>query len=128
MAHRVVIRWGKPVGRRSMTMGWGKLSAVTGLDSRMLKESLFSPAESWRAETRLIPCGVLASHRGSTYRTIRLASSLASALLDRLFGQPVWSSPVAQDVWTIECTGMAKIVIPQPATEIQARHSTEMSG
>jgi hypothetical protein len=126
MAHRVVSRWGKPVGRRSMNMGWGKLSTVTGLVNRMLKKSLFSPAQTWRAETRLFPCSVLASLRGSTYRSVRLASSLASALLDRLFGHSVWSSPLAQDVWTIECTGIAKIVIPQTATEIQARHSTEI--
>ena len=32
----------------------------------MLKKSLFSPAQPWRAETRLFPCGVLASFRPST--------------------------------------------------------------
>ena len=32
--------------------------------------------------------GVLASVRGSTYRSVRLASSLAAALLDRLFEHP----------------------------------------
>ncbi|MCG3775137.1 MAG: hypothetical protein JW395_1966 [Nitrospira sp.] len=32
--------------------------------------------------------GVLASFRGSTYRSVRLASSLAAALLDSLFEQP----------------------------------------
>jgi hypothetical protein len=32
--------------------------------------------------------GVLASLRGSTYRSVRLASSLAAALLDRLFEHP----------------------------------------
>jgi hypothetical protein len=32
--------------------------------------------------------GVLASLRGSTYRSVRLASSLAAALLDGLFEQP----------------------------------------
>jgi hypothetical protein len=35
----------------------------------MLKKSLFSPAQPRRAETRLFPCFVLASLRGSTYRT-----------------------------------------------------------
>src|SRR5438093_13682034 len=35
----------------------------------MLKKSLFSPARPWRAETRLFPCFVLASLRGSTYDT-----------------------------------------------------------
>jgi hypothetical protein len=34
--------------------------------------------------------GVLASLRGSTYRSVRLASSLAAALLDSLFEHPVW--------------------------------------
>jgi|MudIll2142460700_1097286.scaffolds.fasta_scaffold01147_4 hypothetical protein len=33
---------------------------------------------------------VLASLRGSTYRGVRLASSLAAALLDRLFEHPAW--------------------------------------
>jgi hypothetical protein len=32
---------------------------------------------------------VLASLRGSTYRSVRLASSLATALLDSLFEHPV---------------------------------------
>jgi len=54
----------------------------------MLKKSLFSPAQPRRAETRLFPCIVLASLRGSTYRSIRLASSLAAALLDGLFEHP----------------------------------------
>jgi len=43
------------------------------LSSRMLKK----PAS-----------GVLASLRGSTYRSVRLASSLAAALLDGLFEHP----------------------------------------
>jgi len=34
--------------------------------------------------------GVLASLRGSTYRSVRWASSLAAALLDDLFEHPVW--------------------------------------
>ena len=34
----------------------------------MLKKSLFSPAQPRRAETRLFPCVVLVSLRGSTYR------------------------------------------------------------
>jgi hypothetical protein len=32
--------------------------------------------------------GVLASRRGSTYRSVRLASTLAAALLDGLFDHP----------------------------------------
>ena len=35
----------------------------------MLKKSPFSPSRPRRAETRLFPCIVLASLRGSTYRT-----------------------------------------------------------
>ena len=34
--------------------------------SRILKKSLFSPAQPRRAETRLVPCSVLASFRPST--------------------------------------------------------------
>ena len=45
---------------------------------------------------------VLASLRGSTYRSVRLASSLAAALLDGLFEHPAWCSPVVLDVQTSE--------------------------
>jgi hypothetical protein len=37
---------------------------------------------------------VLASLRGSTYRSVRLASSLAAALLNSLFEHPVWGVSV----------------------------------
>jgi len=33
----------------------------------MLKKSIFSPAQPWRAKTRLFPGSVLASFRPSTY-------------------------------------------------------------
>jgi hypothetical protein len=46
--------------------------------------------------------GVLAALRGSTYRSVRLASSLAAALLDGLFEHPKWCSPAVQDVQAIE--------------------------
>jgi hypothetical protein len=45
---------------------------------------------------------VLAALRGSTYRSVRLASSLAAALLDGLFEHPAWYFPVFPDVRTIE--------------------------
>jgi hypothetical protein len=46
---------------------------------------------------------VLASLRGSTYRSVRLASSLAAVLLDDLFEHPVWYSPVILlDLWVSE--------------------------
>jgi len=48
------------------------VSAIVAF-SRMLKKSA---------------SGVLASRRGSTYRRVRLASSLAAALLDGLFEHP----------------------------------------
>src|SRR5438309_6366132 len=38
--------------------------------------------------------GVLASLRGSTYRSVRLASSLVAALLDEAFEHPARPSPV----------------------------------
>jgi hypothetical protein len=47
----------------------------TPSSSRMLKKS---------------SSGVFASLRGSTYRSVRLASSLAAALLDGLFEHPAW--------------------------------------
>ena len=37
--------------------------------------------------------GVLTSLRGSTYRSVRLASSLAAALLDDLFEHPARGGP-----------------------------------
>jgi hypothetical protein len=46
--------------------------------------------------------GVLASFRGSTYRSVRLASSLAAALLGGLFEHPARHSPVVPDVRTSE--------------------------
>jgi len=70
----------------------------------MLKKSLVSPAQPWRAETRLFPYVVLASLRPSTYphqgkelfrqlgvgrvRKLRLGPSLAAALLNGLFEHP----------------------------------------
>jgi hypothetical protein len=39
--------------------------------------------------------GVLASFRGSTYRSVRLAASLAAALLDGLFEHPAVIETVA---------------------------------
>ena len=55
----------------------------------MLRKSLFSPAQPRCAKTHLSPRFVLASLRGSTYRSVRLASSLAAALLGGLFEHPV---------------------------------------
>jgi hypothetical protein len=46
--------------------------------------------------------GVLTALRGSTYRSVRLASSLAAALLDGLFEHPAWCTPVIPDVQTSE--------------------------
>ena len=45
---------------------------------------------------------VLASLRGSTYRSVRLASSLAAALLDGLFEHPVGCAPVVLNVQVSE--------------------------
>jgi hypothetical protein len=44
--------------------------------------------------------GVLAALRGSTYRSVRFASSLAAALLDSLFEHPAWRTPAIPDVQT----------------------------
>ena len=71
-----------------MAPGVTKNVDIVRASSTMLKKSLFSPAQPRRAETRLFPCVVLASLRGSTYRSVRLASSLAAALLDSLFEHP----------------------------------------
>src|SRR5207249_7456647 len=53
-------------------------------------------------ETRLFLCSVLASFRGSTYRSVHLAALLAVTLLDGLFEQPARCSPVVPHVRTVE--------------------------
>ena len=60
---------------------------VTSRFSRMLKKSA---------------SGVLASFRGSTYRSVRLASSLAAASLDGHFEHPAWCTPGVPDARTGE--------------------------
>jgi hypothetical protein len=42
--------------------------------------------------------GVLVSLRRSTYRSVRLASSLAAALLDGIFEHPAWCWPVISNM------------------------------
>src|SRR3989442_10014506 len=83
----------------------------------MLKKSLLPPARPRRAKTRPFPCVVLASLRGSTYRSVRLASSLAAALpaerrvsarrgwageKSGLFEHPARRSPLLLNVRAIE--------------------------
>jgi hypothetical protein len=48
--------------------------------------------------------GVLASLRGSTYRSVRLASSLAAALLDNLFEHPeaILTSTPSRNIPTVQ--------------------------
>jgi hypothetical protein len=55
---------------------------------------------------------VLASLRGSTYRSVRLASSLAAALLDGLFEHPAWLYPIPLEKEASKFH-LAKIVLPQ---------------
>jgi len=45
---------------------------------------------------------VLASLRGSTYRSVRLTSSLAAALLDGHVEHPAWHSPEMSHVRSIK--------------------------
>jgi hypothetical protein len=45
---------------------------------------------------------VLASLRGSTYRSVHLAPSFAAALLDGPSEHPARGSPVLLDVWSSE--------------------------
>ena len=50
--------------------------------------------------------GVLASLRGSTYRSVRLASKLAAALLNGLFEHPVkvfFCYVIAQSIYVLAC-------------------------
>jgi len=51
------------------------------------------PSRSWDISRMLkkSASGVLASPRGSTYRSVRLASELAAALLNGLFEHPAWA-------------------------------------
>ncbi len=75
----------------------------------MLKKSLFSPAQPRCAKTHLSPSFVLASLRGSTYRSVRLASSLAAALLDSLFKHPAdYSGTITIRIITTACRAKTK--------------------
>ena len=64
--------------------------------------------------------GVLASLRGSTYLSVRLASSLAAVLLDGIFEHPAWCSHVVLDVRTNEALACLQ-GFPQPADRIGHR-------
>jgi hypothetical protein len=74
---------GERVNGADSTHG-GIIAKTVWAISRMLKKSA---------------SGVLASLRGSTYRSVRLASSLAAALLDGLFEHPARHNPVASGKW-----------------------------
>ena len=63
--------------------------------------------------------GVLASLRGSTYRSVRLASSLAAALLDGLFEHPEVILALAPYGKSNHIFGINQ-VFPQPAREAAA--------
>jgi hypothetical protein len=67
--------------------------------------------------------GVLASLRDSTYRSVRLASSLAAALLDSLFEHPevILASAPNGNFWPY--FGLDQ-VFPQPA-RVSVFHPTE---
>jgi hypothetical protein len=72
----------------------------------MLKKSVFSPAQPWRAKTRLSPSFVLALAQRTTWakspsrrtlggpgeKGLRFASSLAAASLEGLFEHPAEST------------------------------------
>jgi hypothetical protein len=58
--------------------------------------------------------GVLTSLRGSTYRSVRLASSLAAALLDGIFEHPARCSLVVPDMQAVK-VWPAYLVFPQHA-------------
>ena len=64
--------------------------------------------------------GVLASLRGSTYRSVRLASSLAAALLDGLFEHPDVFVAVAPSVIFHRCLCVNR-VFPQPVRDWTGR-------
>jgi hypothetical protein len=59
---------------------------------------------------------VLASLRGSTYRSVRLASSLAAAALDGLFEHPA-SHYYSMTIRNITVSFERKLRFPQPANE-----------
>ncbi len=70
----------------------------------MLKKSLFSPAQPRCAKTHRSPGFVLASLKGSTYRSVRIASSLAAALLNGLFEHPAeYSGTITLRIITAAC-------------------------
>jgi hypothetical protein len=72
----------------SHSIAWGVGGVPGGAISRVLNKSA---------------SGVLASLRGSTYRSVRLASSLAEALLDGLV-----EHPAVYDLHAVECDRAAQ--------------------
>ena len=67
--------------------------------------------------------GVLASLRVSTYRSVRLASSLAAALLDSLFEHPGWCAPVIQTYRPMKFRHAHRI-FPQPVRDCRPHSDT----
>jgi hypothetical protein len=62
--------------------------------------------------------GVLASLRGSTYRSVRLASSLAAALLGGLFEHPAWCTSDIPDV-RVSKSYQADLAFQHPASFVE---------
>jgi hypothetical protein len=80
------------------------LSSRIGLSWQDAEKVAFLTRPTLRAETRLSPGVVLASLRGSTYRSVRLASSLAAALLNGLFEHPAdYSGTITLRIITAAC-------------------------
>ena len=76
-----------------------RMRCLMSVSNRMLKQSA---------------SGVLAALRGSTYRSVRLASSFAAALLDDIFEHPVACSGTIIDVRRQHCELSVSILL-QPA-------------
>ena len=70
------------------------LTAPNKLTNRMLKKSASF---------------VLVSLRGSTYRSVRLTSSLTAAALNGLFEHPAWHSPIVPGMRTLSSSGIPLI-------------------
>ena len=62
--------------------------------------------------------GVLASLRGSTYRSVCLASSLAAALLDDLFEHPASNSTSGLRYTRHRTLGLPQYLVPQAISQI----------
>ena len=103
---------------------WPRSVTSRGTPSKAVRAETF-----WNSSSRMLKksaSGVLTSLRGSTYRSVRLASSLAAALLDGLFEHPEVIVALAPSEIVQRCF-MINQVFPQPLSHGCANRDSSVS-